>query len=208
MFQKRVSAEGWCTADLFGNMGYIVKTAPQVAPCRGGKRMSLVVESDSDTKCQDGKGFKSKFACSPPVLMGFTPPSQTLLATLAQSGSAPGCSSSQFRRTFPRVTTAKSLHLLPKCARTPRFVLEVQITATAVIVLTLFTSLLEHWQLRCDAVQLHDFRDKWNAPLTVYSSKAFQSHVMQAALTFGIFKEEVMLDGALGPFLSKYFCRK
>lgn len=173
--------------------------------------MSLVVESDSGTKCQGGKGFESKFARSPRVLMGFTPPSQTLLATLAQSGSAPGCSSWQFHRTIPRVTIAKSLHLLPKCARTPRFVLEVQTTATAVIVLTLFTSLLEHWQLRCDAVhspELPDFRDKWNAPLTVYSSKAFQSHFMQAALTFGIFKEEVRLDGAVDPFLSKYFCRK
>lgn len=152
--------------------------------------MSRVIESDSDTKCQDGKGFESKFARSPHVLVGSTPPSQTLLVTLAQSGGALGRSSSQFRQTFPRVTTAKLLHLLPKCARTRRFVLEVQTTATAVIVLTFFTSQLEHWQLGCDVVhspELPDFRDKWNAPLTVYSSKAFQSCFMQAALTFGIF---------------------
>lgn len=129
-----------------------------------------------------------------PMLLWVSPHHhKPLLVTLAQSGGALGRSSSQFHRTFPRVTTAKLLHLLPKCARTQRFVLEVQTTATAVIVLTFFTSQLEHWQLRCDVVhspELPVFRDKWNAPLILYSSKASQSRFMQAALTFGIFQRK------------------
>lgn len=67
IFQKMVSADGWCTEGPLGSVSLIVKTAAQVTLCKEWAKWKWLRYQVCAWR-QDGKGLQSKFAHDPHVL--------------------------------------------------------------------------------------------------------------------------------------------